>query len=149
MTAPAATLPVDTGQLGPGTLTIGAVASVIDVSCYVNNVGIEVSKNAGDQTTKLCGAVRPGVTTYDFTLTGNIDVDLANDSGLLALSWDSPGSVQPFSFTPNEDLGVIFAGNLVLDPLNVKADEYGGDLTSDFTWSIVGTPTRTVPPVVP
>ncbi len=144
MTAPAPTLPSDTGQLGPGSLKIGTAGSEIDVSCYVNNAGIEVAKNAGDQTTKLCGATRPGVTTYDYTLTGNVDVDLANDSGLLALSWDSPGSVQDFEFIPNTELGVTFSGQLVLDPLNVKADEYGGDLTSDFSFSIVGTPSRVV-----
>ena len=145
MTAPAPTLPTDTGQLGPGTLTIGTEgATQLDISCYINNVGIEVSKDTGDQTTKLCGATRPGVTTYTYTLTGNVDVDLANESGLLALSWDSAGSTQAFEFIPNTALGVSFSGNLVIDPLNVQADEYGGDLTSDFTWDIIGKPSRVV-----
>lgn len=139
MTAP--TLPTDTGQLGPGSLTIGTTGTQIDVSCYINNVGIEVSKDTTDQTVKLCGTARPGVTTYTYTLTGNVDVDLANASGLMALSWDSPGSTQGFEFTPNDDLGVTFVGNLVIDPLNVQADEYGADLTSDFSWVIVGKPT--------
>jgi hypothetical protein len=146
MTAPAPTLPTDTGQLGPGTLTIGATATVLDISCYVNNAGIEVSKESGSQTTKLCGVTRPGVTTYTYTLTGNVDVDLANASGLLALSWDNPGSTQEFEFTPNDALGVTFSGDLVIDPLNVKADEYGGDLTSDFSWVIVGKPDRAIAP---
>lgn len=145
MTAPAPVLPTDTGQLGPGTLTIGDAGTLLDISCYINNVGIEVSKDTGDQTTKLCGATRPGVTTYTYQLTGNVDVDLANASGLLALSWDSAGSTQAFSFIPNTALGVEFAGTLVIDPLNVTADEYGGDLTSDFTWDIIGKPSRTVP----
>lgn len=147
MTAP--TLPTDTGQLGPGSLSIGAVASSIDVSCYINNVGIEVSKDTTDQTVKLCGTARPGVTTYTYTLTGNVDVDLANASGLMALSWDSPGTSQAFEFTPNTELDVVFTGNLVIDPLNVQADEYGADLTSDFSWTIVGKPVVTRPPVVP
>jgi len=95
MTPPVPTLPTDTGQLGPGSLTIGATTA-LDISCYVNNAGIEVSKTTGDQTTKLCGVSRPGVTTYTYTLSGNVDVDLANASGLLALSWDSAGSVQAF-----------------------------------------------------
>jgi hypothetical protein len=80
------------------------------------------------------------VTTYTYTLTGNVDVDLANASGLMALSWDNPGSTQTFSFIPNEDLGVEFTGQLTIDPLNVQADEYGADLTSDFSWVIVGKP---------
>jgi hypothetical protein len=139
MTAP--TLPTDTGQLGPGSLTVGASGTLIDVSCYINNVGIEVSKNTTDQTVKLCGAARPGVTTYTYTLSGNVDVDLANASGLMALSWDNPGSSQDFVFIPNSDLGVSFTGTLVIDPLNVQADEYGADITSDFSWVVVGKPT--------
>lgn len=143
MTAPAPTLPTDTGQLGPGTLTIGTAGTLLDISCYVNNAGIEVSKSTGDQTTKLCGVSRPGVTTYTYTLSGNVDVDLANASGLLALSWDNPGSSQEFEFVPNTELGTTFSGNLIIDPLNVQADEYGGDITSDFSWVIVGKPDRT------
>lgn len=139
MTAPV--LPTDTGQLGPGSLTVGSAGTEIDVSCYVNNAGIEVTKDTTDQTVKLCGTARPGVTTYTYTLTGNVDVDLANASGLMALSWDSPGTSQGFVFTPNTDLGVSFEGSLVIDPLNVQADEYGADLTSDFSWIIVGKPT--------
>jgi len=139
MTAP--TLPTDTGQLGPGSLTVGTTGSEIDVSCYINNVGIEVTKDTTDQTVKLCGAARPGVTTYTYTLSGNVDVDLANASGLMALSWDNPGSSQDFVFVPNSDLGVSFTGTLVIDPLNVQADEYGADITSDFSWVIVGKPT--------
>lgn len=144
MSAPAPTLPTDTGQLGPGSLKIGPTVTALDISCYVNNAGIEVSKTTGDQTTKLCGVSRPGVTTYEYTLTGNVDVDLANAAGLLALSWDSPGTSQSFEFIPNTALGTVFSGTLVIDPLNVKADDYGGDLTSDFSWVIVGKPSRVV-----
>jgi hypothetical protein len=140
MSAPAPTLPTDTGQLGPGSLTVGETGAEIDISCYINNVGIEVSKNTTDQTVKLCGAARPGVTTYTYTLSGNVDVDLANASGLMALSWDNPGSTQNFVFIPNEDLGVEFTGQLTIDPLNVQADEYGADLTSDFSWVCIGKP---------
>jgi hypothetical protein len=143
MTPPTPTLPTDTGQLGPGSLTIGT-SPELDISCYVNNAGIEVAKTTGDQTTKLCGVSRPGVTTYEYTLTGNVDVDLANASGLLALSWDSPGSSQVFEFIPNTELGTVFSGTLVIDPLNVKAEDYGADITSDFSWVIVGKPTRVV-----
>jgi len=143
MTAPAPTLPTDTGQLGPGSLTVGEVGSELDISCYINNAGIEVSKNSTDQTMKLCGAARPGVTTYTYTLSGNVDVDLANASGLMNLSWENPGSSQSFTFTPNDELGVTFSGTLVIDPLNVQADEYGADITSDFSWVCVGKPTVT------
>jgi hypothetical protein len=145
MTAPTPTLPTDTGQLGPGVLSIGATGEEIDVSCYVNNAAIENSADTTDSTTKLCGAVRAGVTTFTYQLTGNIDVDAGNDAGLFALSWAEPGSEQPFTFTPSTELGTTATGIVVIQPLRFGADEYGADLTSDITWDIVGTPTLSFP----
>ena len=140
MTAPTPVLPTDTGQLGPGVLKIGEVGSEIDVSCYVNNAAIEWSDSKSDDTTKLCGAVRAGVTTFTAQLTGNVDVDAGNDSGLFALSWSEKGSQQPFTFTPSTDLGTTATGTLTIKPLRFGADEYGADLTSDIAWDIVGDP---------
>ena len=143
MSAPVNTLPTDTGQLGPGVLKIGEVGSEIDVSCYVNNAQIEWTDSATDPTTKLCGAVRAGVTTFTAQLTGNIDVDAGNDSGLFALSWEEKGSQQAFTFTPSTELGTTATGTLVLKPLTFGASEYGADLTSDIAFDIVGDPTLT------
>lgn len=144
MTAP--TLPVDTGILGPGTLKIGQTATLIDVSCYLNNAAIEGTTDVGDSTTKLCGAVRKGKVDTTFQLTGNVDVDAGNDAGLFALSWNSAGTEQDFEFTPSTELGTKAAGKLVITPLRFGADEYGADLTSDFTFDIVGKPTLTFTP---
>lgn len=138
MTAP--TLPTDTGQLGPGVLKIGETGSEIDVSCYVNNAQIEWSDSATDATTKLCGAVRAGVTTFTAQLTGNIDVDAGNESGLFALSWSEKGSQQSFEFTPSTELGTTATGTLTIKPLTFGASEYGADLTSDIAFDIVGDP---------
>jgi hypothetical protein len=140
MTAPAPTLPTDTGQLGPGVLKIGEIGTEIDVSCYLNNAQIEWSDSATDSTTKLCGAVRAGVTTFTAQLTGNIDVDAGNDSGLFALSWNEKGSQQHFVFTPSTELGTSASGTLTIKPLTFGATEYGADLTSDIAWDIVGDP---------
>ncbi len=143
MTAPV--LPTDTGQLGPGELTIGATGSEIDVSCYVNNAAIEWSNDTTDATKKLCGSERPGVTTFSAQLTGNIDVDAGNDSGLFALSWQEKGTQQSFSFTPSTELGTKVTGTLTILPLRFGADEYGADLTSDFTFDIIGDPVLSFP----
>ena len=133
-------LPTDTGQLGPGVLKIGEVGSEIDVSCYVNNAQVEWTDSATDPTTKLCGAVRAGVTTFTAQLTGNVDVDAGNDSGLFALSWTEKGSQQPFEFTPSSELGTTVTGTLTIKPLTFGASAYGDDLTSDISWDIVGDP---------
>jgi hypothetical protein len=148
MTAPLPTLPQDTGQWGPGTLKIGPTATLQDVSCYTNSCGLTVSKTSGTPTTKLCGAVKAGVNQYTYQLTGNVDIDLGNDSGLFAYSWDHAGETVDFEFVPDTDLGTSFAGQLVIDPLNVTtaaSPTYGGDLTSDFTFDCVGQPVPTYP----
>ena len=133
-------LPTDTGQLGPGVLKIGEVGTEIDCSCYLNNAAIEWSDSATDPTTKLCGAVRAGVTTFTAQLTGNIDVDAGNEAGLFALSWNEKGSQQSFVFTPSTELGTTATGVLTIKPLRFGADEYGADLTSDIAFDIVGDP---------
>lgn len=148
MTAP--TLPQDVGTLGPGTLKLGETASLIDVSCYVNDAAIETTKNGGgDPVFKLCGTSRPASFTYSYQLTGNLDVDLGNDSGLFQLAWDQPGVVVDFEFTPSTELGRTFTGQVVLDPFRVGADAYGDMLTSDFALDCIGKPVLAALPVVP
>jgi hypothetical protein len=141
MTTP--TAPTSVARFGPGTLTIGATGSEIDCSCLVNGARIAATKDQTDPTTKLCGTVRPGTVKYTYELTGNVDTDVADAAGLFALSQSAPGSEQPFTFTPNTEAGTSAAGVLVLDPLDFGADEYGSDLTSDFTFALVGTPVYT------
>lgn len=132
-------------DLGPGTLSIGATGTEIDVSCLVNNARITSEKDEGDSTTKLCGTVKPGSVTYTYSLTGNLDVDAELDDGLFALSQEAPGSEQDFVFTPNTAMGTAAAGTLVIDPLDFGADEMGEPLTSDIEFTIVGAPTYTYP----
>lgn len=138
-------------KLGPGTLTIGATGAEIDVSCDLNNAVITMSKTTGTEVTKLCGDVRPGAVTYAYVLNGTIaqDLDLGAD-GLFGLSQSAPGSEQPFEYTPNTAQGTSAAGTLVLDPLDFgSTGAYGDELTSGFSFALVGQPTYTYPPVVP
>jgi hypothetical protein len=137
------TLPNTTGQLGPGVLEIGTTGTEIDVSCLVNNAVIAADKDESDSTTKLCGDVRAGTVTYTYALSGNMDTDIADDAGFFALSQSAPGSQQNFTFTPSSAAGTTATGTLVIDPLDFGADEAGADLTSDFEFTIVGTPVYT------
>lgn len=133
----------NTYKLGPGTLKIGATGTEIDVSCLINNAVIAADKDEGDAVTKLCGDVVPGAVTYSYTLSGNIDTDIAESTGLFALSQAEPGSQQEFSFVPNTEAGTEAAGTLVIDPLDFGGDETGQVMTSDFEFTIVGKPTYT------
>jgi len=130
-------------DLGPGSLTIGATGSPIDVSCLVNNALINAEKDEGDSTTKLCGTVRPGSVTYTYHMTGNVDTDVADESGLFALSQESKGTEQDFTFIPSTEAGTSAAGKLVIDPLDFGGDEMGQPMASDFDFTIVGDPTFT------
>lgn len=136
-----ATLPVIT--LGPGTLKIGATGTEIDASCLVNNAKITAAKTQDDDRTMLCGDVKPGQVTYDYSLTGNLDTDVDDGAGLFALSQASPGTQQGFEFTPNTVAGTKATGTLIIDPLDFGADDSGGPLQSDFEFSIVGAPVYT------
>jgi hypothetical protein len=138
----------DTYPLGPGELTIGAVATPVDISCLVNNAVISAEKEEGDSTTKLCGTVRPGAVTYTYSLSGNTDIDPSDPAGIFALSQSAPGSEQEFTFTPNTDAGTSATGTLVLDPLDFGGDTTGETMTSDFEFTIVGTPVYTIGGVV-
>lgn len=141
------TTPVDeVFNLGPGLLKIGATGTLIDVSCLVNNAVISAEKDQGDDTTKLCGTVRPGSVTYSYTLSGNVDTDITNSSGLFALSQAEPGSQQDYEFTPNTEAGTKAVGKLVIDPLDFGGDEMGATMASDFEFALVGAPTYTYAP---
>jgi len=130
--------------LGPGTLKIGAIGSEVDISCLVNGARIAPTKNEGDETQKLCGTKVPGSITYTAKLSGNVDIDPdAGADGLFALSWASPGTQQPFTFTPNTEDGTSATGTLVIDPLDFGADKYGDTMTSDFEFTIAGNVTFT------
>jgi len=129
---------VQAGQLGPGTLKIGATGTEIDISCLLNNAVIANEKDEQDSTTKLCGTVRPGAVKYTATLSGNVDTDIGESAGLFALSQEEKGTQQDFEYVPSTALGTKAVGKLIIDPLDFGADEMGADLTSDFEWGIVG-----------
>jgi hypothetical protein len=140
MTQP--TPPPGTAVLGPGTLTIGATGSEIDVSCLVNNLAITASKDKADDTTKLCGTKRIGAITYTYEMGGNLDTDIGVESGLFALSQSAAGTEQAYTFTPSTAAGTSASGFLVIDPMDFgTTDDYGSNLTSDVAWSLTDQPT--------
>src|SRR4051794_10285775 len=90
-----------TGNLGPGTLKIGQTATMIDVSCLVNNAAIEPNVTAGDTKTMLCGNQKSAPDETEWTLSGNVDVDAGLADGLFALCNEHAGETFDFEFTPS------------------------------------------------
>jgi hypothetical protein len=136
----------ETWPLGPGVLEIGLTGTEIDVSCLVNNAVVAADKNQGDSTTKLCGTVKPGAVTYEYSLSGNMDTDIADAAGFFALSQQQAGKELAYSFTPSSDAGTVAVGTLIVDPLDFGGDTSGETMTSDFEFSLVGAPTYTFTP---
>lgn len=129
--------------LGPGTLSVGATGTEVDFSCQVTAATVSADVNADDPTTVLCGDSVPGARTYAWHIAGTLYQDYGAPAGIVEYSWDHAGEEVPFTFEPSTDVGLTVTGNLILDPLSIGGDEAGGNMTSDFDWSIVGTPTKT------
>jgi hypothetical protein len=124
-------------------MKIGATGAEIDISCLINNATISANKNTTDSTTKLCGTVVPGTTTYDYVIGGNVDLDIAEATGFFALTQDNPGSEQDFTYTPNNDAATTATGKCIIDPLDFGGGTTTETMAADFEFALVGQPTYT------
>jgi hypothetical protein len=135
---------VNKTQLGPGTLVLGGVGTPLDISCQIINAIVEWEKDKDDDVVVLCGDTASGATTYTASITGELFQDVDDPAGILATSWAQKGTEIEFTFVPNTAAGTSAEGVLVLDPISFGGDEAKANMTSDFTWSIVGEPTLTI-----
>lgn len=131
------TTPDGTGNLGPGTLTIGMTGTAIDASCLVNDFAIVPTVTAGDVKTMLCGTQKSAPDEIEWTAEGNLDVDAGLAGGLFALCNDHVGEVVDFTFTPSTAVGTTATGELKLHPLRFGADAQGDYLNSDVSFTLV------------
>jgi len=129
-------------KLGPGTLKIGDIGTEVDFSCQVTAAHVDTNVDEGDDTIVLCGETVPGARTYSHSLAGSLLQDL-NASGIVAFTWEHPGEQVPFDFAPLTAGAAKVAGTLIVDPLTIGGDEAGANMSSDFEFAIVGTPTFT------
>ena len=126
-------------KLGPGKLTVGAVATELDISCQLSKAKVEWDKDKEDDTEVLCGETIAGGITYTAKLTGTVLLDLS-DEGMVDYTWTHKGEAQPFVFVPNTAAGKAVTGTLTVDPLDVGGDEVKKNMSVDFEWDIVGEP---------
>jgi hypothetical protein len=127
-------------KLGPGVLTIGDVATGLDLSCQISAAKVEWDKDKEDDVQVLCGEAIAGGTTYTAKLTGTVLLDLS-DQGMVDFTWTNKGAQYPFVFEPSTAEGKAVVGDLIVDPLDVGGDEVKKNMSVDFEWDIVGEPT--------
>jgi hypothetical protein len=134
-------------KLGPGTLTLGEIASPLEIACQITAATLEFETDAEDDVPTLCGGTLPGDETESGTLTGTLIQDLYA-GGIGEYTWTNAGTVVPFTYMPNDELAAEFVGELKVRRMNI-----GGDVktspTADFEWPLVGIPTPTWATVTP
>lgn len=135
-------------KLGPGTLTIGATGSEVDMSCALSAAGLGTDKDQDDPVPLLCGDNAQSPAEYTGTLTGTVLLDLADPDSIFYFSHTHKGEVVPVTFTPNTAAGMTVTGEVTIDPLEIAGD-VRGNAQADFEWAFVEFPTVTPPPVTP
>ncbi len=128
-------------KLGPGQLELGA--GPLEVNMQVLSCKVTPSENV---TTTEGRKVLSGDSTEDtedveftYVLEGSFLQDLAAGA-VVDWSWTNKGTEQAFRFVPNDAAGRQVQGVCKPIPLSIGGDEVDGDMTSDFTWRIVGQP---------
>ena len=127
-------------KLGPGKLTIGDVATGLDLSCQLSAAKVQWDKDKEDDTPVLCGDTIAGGVTYTAKLAATVALDLS-DQGMVDFTWTNKGTEYPFVFEPSTAAGKAVTGNLIVDPLDVGGDEVKKNMMVDLEWDIVGEPT--------
>lgn len=135
-------------KLGPGKLTIGDVATGLDLSCQLSAAWVKFDKDAEDNTPVLCGEDIAGAVSYPAKLSGTVLTDLSDD-GMVDFTWANKGEQYPFVFEPSTAEAKSVTGTVTVDPLDVGGDEVKKNMTADFEWDIVGDPVWGATPTTP
>lgn len=132
---------IETYDLGPGTLTLGA--GPLNVSAQMTQAAVEASESVQtvDAIKVLSGETLAAQDTvslaWTLTFTAFQDLDAA---GLVSYTWANASDEVPFSFVPSTAEGRDVTGTVRIVPLKLGGDVNGGKPQSDATWRIIGTP---------
>jgi hypothetical protein len=132
-------VPIKSNKLGPGTLTLGELATVVDFSAQLASCVVKWNHAQEDAVPVVSGEELEGDETWSATISGNLIVDLSDD-GIVEYTWGNKGAVVPFTFVPDSAAQKAISGQVKIKPLDV-----GGDakktMRSDFEWACRGEPT--------
>jgi hypothetical protein len=132
-------LPGTVKKLGPGTLTIGAVGTALDVSARCLKAALTWKVDQDDDTVVLSGETIAGDRHYTATLEATLQQGDLTAGDAIDYTWAHKGQQVPFTYTPYTG-GRSINGQLVIDPLDVGGDVNSKN-TTDLKWGCVGEPT--------
>lgn len=126
-------------KLGPGTLTVGAIGSPVDLAPRCTKASVTWKVDTSDDVVTLAGSTIAGDRTYTATLEATLYQDDLRAGEIVDFSWVNKGQQYPAQYQPF-DGGRVITGEVIVDPI-----DYGGDVakknTSDIKWAFVGEPT--------
>lgn len=142
---------IKTTNLGPGTLSLGAVP--LDISGQMTNTRLETAEQvtSTDAIPVLSGEEKAGTdrVTHTHTLAGNLFQDL-DAAGVVAYSFAHAGEWVACTFVPNTVEGATVAGQVCPVPITIGGDvtgtaaKPGESARSDISWRFRPVPGDTV-----
>lgn len=131
-------------EMGPGVLRLGSGLTRVDAQIRSCAVDASESVTRTDRKPVLSGEALPARerADYTYTLVAKVIQDFIDTGVLVDWSWDNKGTDQDFVFCPNNDEGRAVWGICQPAPIKIGGDVEDTSPESDFTWRIVGEPTR-------
>lgn len=126
---------VKTHKLGPGSLSLGAVADVREFGVALSSATLTPSASEGDTIAVLSGDefIDDGEETW--TLDGTLYQSYDEDS-LIKWCFDNSGTTMPFTFVPSDEAALVATGSVL-----VRSIAMGGEVktrnTSDFSFRVI------------
>lgn len=129
-------------QGGPGKLSIGATAALVQLNSQVTSCKLTPSATTGDSIKVLSGESVAGAFSETWELEVTFNTDLGQTKSVWEYLFTNAGTTQPFEFEPATAAGKKFTGSLVVvsAPIGGDVDEI---MESDATFTVIGKPVMT------
>lgn len=136
---------INSTKIGPGVLSIGAIA--FQAQCRSATLQVTEVVDSTEKVDVLSGETlaQQDTATYTYTLAVTFLEDLGQPatSGIVGYTWTNAGTTKPFIYTPSNAAAAgskTWTGNLRVVPLNVGGDVQAQAAQADVVFTIIGTP---------
>ena len=136
---------INSTKLGPGVLSIGAVA--FQAQCRSATLQVTENVDSTEKVDVLSGETlaQQDTATYTYQLAVTFLQDLGQPaaSGIVAYTWANAGTSKAFIYTPSNAAAAgskTWTGNIRVVPLNIGGDVQAQAAQSDVVFQVIGTP---------